>query len=518
MERETPGTRRARGSKKVVVASNDDPLAKSPADREQLHAWIAQHLGVEVATEPMLPGHSAPMDYLDHVFFERGEHASDCLVWANRGGGKTFLGAVATVLDMVFKPGVQIRILGGSLEQSQRMYEHLRTLLEAPAVASQVKGRPTAKRLALVNGSAVQVLAASQTAVRGTRVQKVRCDEVDLFDREMWDAVQLTTRSIKCDGTWGKIVKGSVEGLSTMHRPFGLMQKLVDEAATGPARRVFKWGVLDVIERCTDEHACATCPLHPECQGRAKLDARRGHIRVADAVAMKPRVGRHTWESEMLCLVPKRSDCVYPEFDPKRHTIDDAQASKLGPLARLVAGLDFGFRAESALLLGGIDQAGRLVILREHVRPETTVAELADVLGSWIRDAPHPRAEERVMLAIDPAGLATNDQTGRSGADVLRDAGFVVKAKGSKIHDGVNMVRARLAPAAGELGRPAMPRLLIHRRCTRLIECLSQYHYPVDDPESLVPVKDGHDHACDALRYLVLHLDSTGGKVEVSAY
>lgn len=49
------------------------------------------------------------------------EVSADCVVWAARGTGKTFLGAVATLLDLVFKPGVQIKILGGSLEQSRRM-------------------------------------------------------------------------------------------------------------------------------------------------------------------------------------------------------------------------------------------------------------------------------------------------------------------------------------------------------------------------------------------------------------
>ena len=525
MDGDAPKGRRTRGAKRASAAASDELPAKPPNDSAELHAWLGRAMQVHVSRTPMVPGHSAPMDYLDHVFFERGSHAADCLVWANRGGGKTYLGAVATVLDLVFKPGVQVRILGGSLEQSQRMYEHLRLLFESPVLAGLVKGRPTVRRLALTNGAAVQVLSASQTAVRGTRVQKVRCDEVDLFDQEMWDAVQLTTRSLRGPGPWGDIVKGSVEALSTMHRPFGLMQRLVDQAqrpgeggSDAQPRRVFKWGVLDVLERCTDEHACDTCTLYPECRGRAKEDGRRGHIRVSDAVAMKPRVGRHTWESEMLCLMPKRSDCVYPEFDLKAHALDDAQVAAAGPFSRLIAGLDFGYRSESALLLGGLDACGRLVILREHVRTQTTVAELAGTLRAW-SDELGPAAGQPVsMLAIDPAGLAASDQTGRSAADVLKEAGFAVRAKASTIHEGVNLVRARLAPAATRPGEPATPRLLVHRGCTRLLECLAQYHYPVDDPESLVPVKDGSDHACDALRYLVLHLDSHAGAVRVREY
>jgi len=63
-------------------------------------------------------------------------------------------------------------------------------------------------------------------------------------------------------------------------------------------------------------------------------------------------------------------------------------------------------------------------------------------------------------------------------------------------------VRARLRPASGDT------KLMIHQRCSKLIESLERYHYPADQPESLVPVKDGFDHAVDALRYLVANLDN----------
>ncbi|MDL1948463.1 hypothetical protein FBQ97_01430 [Acidobacteria bacterium ACD] len=49
--------------------------------------------------------------------------------------------------------------------------------------------------------------------------------------------------------------------------------------------------------------------------------------------------------------------------------------------------------------------------------------------------------------------------------------------------------------------------LRIDPRCARLIEALRSYHYPAEQRDSLEPVKDGSDHACDALRYLVVNLD-----------
>jgi len=77
---------------------------------------------------------------------------------------------------------------------------------------------------------------------------------------------------------------------------------------------------------------------------------------------------------------------------------------------------------------------------------------------------------------------------------------------------GADAVRARLKPAEGP------PRLLIHRRCTHLIEALEKYHYSEKDLTSMDPVKDGPDHAADALRYLVLNLDKPYPPMRVIRY
>src|SRR5687768_7911314 len=78
--------------------------------------------GLTFPTQNVCPHHNTPFDYLRHAFFEP---ASDVVVWAPRGGGKTRLGALATLLDLLLKPNCQVRILGGSLHQSLLMWNHL---------------------------------------------------------------------------------------------------------------------------------------------------------------------------------------------------------------------------------------------------------------------------------------------------------------------------------------------------------------------------------------------------------
>lgn len=615
-----------------------------PSTAAQLHAWLAHVLEVRAQQSALIDGHTGPFEYLLHSFFEGaaipGAHekpvpapsaaGNDCVVWANRGGGKTFLGAVATLLDLIYKPGVQVRILGGSLEQSQRMQEHLRLLCERPLLRELVDGRPTARRITLINGSRVEVLAASQTSVRGTRVQKVRCDEVDLFDPEVWTAAQLTTRSMKCSGPWGTSVRGCVEALSTMHRPYGLMWTLVGarglavedgaEALSPKKRRasgrVFRWGVLDVLETCGDEHSCATCVLWPDCRGRAKrrggeaestegavtlrgggspsttrsvvvpeTDTPRsgvqpmdvtprsgwspvgGHISIADAVTMRERVDAITWAAEMLCRRPRRTDAVYPEFDPDVHVrsvmAENGVRERPGFYA---AGMDFGFRGETAILLARVEllpdderigtHRSIVRIIDERVVRGQRLETHVDHLKEWDRmlrgrrraaaavvdlaadaegeDEPRAASGEGIAwIGVDPAGHNRSDQTGLSNIAIMKSAGLNVRARRLSVDEGVRLVRSRMVIECREAGdgkREAGERdsargpgetaavapvsaasaFSVDRRCTRLIECLERYHYPAERPESMEPVKDGFDHACDALRYLIVNLDRAG--------
>ena len=100
-----------------------------PLTRRDLKNYIKVFLGVDVPDRRICFEHQSPMDYLWYTFSELKRDPQpanhDSIVWANRAGGKTELAAVATLLDCIFKPNCQVRILGGSGEQANRMYEYL---------------------------------------------------------------------------------------------------------------------------------------------------------------------------------------------------------------------------------------------------------------------------------------------------------------------------------------------------------------------------------------------------------
>lgn len=501
-------------------------MNRPPRNPAELDLFLREAMEITIPQTPLAPGSTAPFAYLAHTFFEGRRFTQpaappapiphrppDCVVWANRGGGKTFLAAAATLLDLLFKPGIEVRLLGGSLEQSARMHEHLARLAARPGVRALGRARISARRVAFADrGSAAEILAQSHTSVRGVRVQKLRCDEVELFDPDVWQAAQLTTRSLRRAGPWGPTVRGAVEALSTMHRPMGLMWRIVQDAippapdatpdspAHSPsrhARLLFRWGVLDALEHCPPARPCNTCPLEAPCAGRAKTrpPAHAGHITIDDALAARARTTTDTWESEMLCLRPSRSSAVVPEFDPAIHVAEGradlpTAHDPAAPPTILIAGMDFGIRAPTVILWATVAPDGVVHVVDELVRAGRTMHDHVAELVARPRPA---------WIGIDPAGHQRSDQTGLSNAALLRRAGIVVRSRRAGVAEGIARLRRRLAPT---------PTLFVHPRCMRLIESLQRLHYPPDQPESLTPVKDGHDHAVDALRYLITNLDA----------
>jgi hypothetical protein len=487
-----------------------------PQTKENLRNYIKTSLGIEVPDRRICPGHKSPMDYLWHTFsydFELriagttpgnwhppSAESSDCglktdplvrngdaIVWANRGGGKTQTAAIATLLDAIFKPRCQIRILGGSGEQSLRMYEYLAAFLQRGYQEDLAETLRKGK-CRFNNGAAVEILRQSATSVRGTHVQKLRCDEVELFRPEVFAAAKFTTQST--DG-----IVAAMELISTMHRPYGLMQKEVAAAADRDVP-VFQWCVWETIEPCVGR-TCSQCRLWGDCQGRAQRAG--GYLKIDDCIAQMRRSSRAGWESEMLCLRPSLENAVFADFDPDTH-VRPVDYSPSLPLYRT---LDFGFVNPFVCLWIQVDDDGIVRVIDEYVRCQATIDVHATVLK-----ARTPCPEERVAATYcDPAGTGQNDVSGTSAVRELRSLGIVVKYSRSTILEGIELIRRAIRSGDGKSS------LVIAPNCPRLIEALRCYHYPdtTRAAGSEQPFKDGvYDHPIDALRYFFVNHRHSG--------
>ncbi len=489
-----------RTAKTTVLDRGDLPLT-----RVQLKQYLRRHLKCRVPDRKICGHHASPFDYLWYAYScdlaaqMRGRKIrrkrrprpkppsnGDCIVWANRGGGKTQLAAIATLLEGLMKPKCQTLILAGSLDQSGRMYAYLQQFVAA-GFEDFLDGKMLKESCAFENGATVQILPQSSAAVRGRHIHKLRCDEIEMFDADVFNAAQFVTQSTNgCTA--------AMEMLSTMHRPYGLMQQIIDGAAASRIP-VFQWCMWEVIERCTSDRSCSRCPLNTDCQGKARRA--NGYLKIDDCISQMRRSSRVGFESEMLCLRPNLENAVFAEFDPSVHVTP----VMYNPTLPLYRAIDFGFVNPFVCLWIQVDEEGTVRVIDEYVRSKATIAIHAEVMK--VRT---PCRQSQVAATFgDPAGDGRNDVTGTSAIKELASMGIGVRARRSGINDGLEKIRAALRSGDGQ------SRLVIDPRCLRLIEAMRCYHYPDGGKyPSELPEKDGvHDHPIDALRYFFVNYSQT---------
>jgi hypothetical protein len=296
-----------------VSKKKPNPVGKKirPKSKKQLQEYFQTYLDFEVPAVAVCDDHKSPLDYAWYAFnsdyTKPAPLNADAVVWANRGGGKTKLAAALTLMDCIFKPKCQCRILSGSGDQAGRMYDYLIDFV-TNGFEHLTCGRITKKICCFTNKSQVEVLKQSETSVRGHHVNKVRCDEVELFLQRVFDAAKFTTQS-----TYNAIA--AFEVISTMNSPYGIMQKIVKQAEKIKTP-VFKWCLWDVIEKCVGRD-CKTCPLYPDCQGKAKRAS--GYYRIDDAITQCGRNNRRNWVYEMLCNPKTASGKSYMKVGVRRY-------------------------------------------------------------------------------------------------------------------------------------------------------------------------------------------------------
>ncbi len=466
---------------------SDTLCPSAPQTPQQLGDWLKNHLSLTVPAQPVCPHHSSPLDYLWYSFCENDPAApprtnGDCVVWACRGGGKTILAAAATLLDSLYKPQCRTRILAGSRDQSRCMYEYLTRFIDSGTLGIEGKFFKDSCRFA--NGSDVSIMAQSHTSVRGRHIQILRCDEVELFKPDVLTAAAFIAKK-------ANDIRPAMQIFSTLHRPYGLMQSVLDDAAKNQTP-IFQWCLWEIIERCTTDRSCSRCPLDYYCRQKARSAS--GFLAIDDAITLLGRTSKAAFESEMLCLRPSLDDAVFPEFDVELHV------GKLDydPSLPLYRSIDFGYRGPFVCLWIQIDAAGVIRVINEFVKTQNTLAENILQLNQMTPCSPHQVA----ATYCDPSGAACNGITGISSVDVLKKHGIKPIYHQSSILDGVELIRCAIRAA------DKTRRLLIADRCRYLIKAMQCYHFP--DRSSTanleMPKKDGvHDHPIDALRYFFIH-------------
>jgi phage terminase large subunit len=173
---------------------------------------------------------------------------------------------------------------------------------------------------------------------------------------------------------------------------------------------------------------------------------------------------------------------VYAEFRQAIHLIEDDP----NPRYHRVRAVDYGYTNPFVCLWGAVDEDGRLYVYDEHYQRrdliENHAASIKGRGGSfdWTV-ADHDAQDNAQMLSC---GIQT------------------IPAK-KEVSLGIQRVKSRLV-----VQRDGRPRLFIHPRCVNLLREIGMYRWKENGKDE--PVKE-HDHAMDALRYMVMQLEAGSG-------
>jgi hypothetical protein len=423
---------------------------------DELHKYIWETLGINIPRVACCPGHQAPFDFVVDAYFEK---VANQLVHACRSGGKTKDTAVLNVLDAGFH-NASVVTVAGSKFQAKQGYEYSKDLwFMDPALKGKLLGEPLMSETRLKSGAKYEILAASPKSVRSPHVPKLRMDEIEEMAPEVFKGALSIPASKPGIST-------QVLMTSTWHKAVGPMQTMLDEAEAR-GFKVYTWCVWETMQRC--ERDCSTCPMEPDCQGKAKkADGYRPYEEILQQFLIHDR---DTWESEHLCLVPSKKKRVYAQFDRAVHLID---ADQVPEGLKLWGCIDWGYDNPFVFAVLGLAGDDRKFILEENYERHQTDDELAALMweryGGKITD-----------VCCDPSSPG--------GAKSFRKVGFRVHRNASRVKDGIDEIRKDLKPAKGP------PRLyFVKGQTTRLVQDFEGYENRegTDEPKKT----QGYDHGC----------------------
>lgn len=184
---------------------------------------------------------------------------------------------------------------------------------------------------------------------------------------------------------------------------------------------------------------------------------------------------------------------VFPQFG-RGNFVSPIEAIPKHPIYR---GFDFGFNSPACVWLQFIE--GQARILAEKQGSKIYLDDFLTKHVFPLQDQFFHNWEYGYKEFCDPRGSDESDK-GKTSIDILNEYGIYPIHRRTFIEEGVNAIKG-LLDTKTENG----PNLLIHPRCTMLIEGFRGGYKRVDNENN--PDKDGvFDHSMDALRYVLVHL------------
>jgi phage terminase large subunit len=186
------------------------------------------------------------------------------------------------------------------------------------------------------------------------------------------------------------------------------------------------------------------------------------------------------------------------------HVIEDFDETRA---VEWFCAFDYGFTHYTVCLLGARDGDGNTFVLDEHAErlwlPQRhAVAIKAMLKRHRFNEAPLEVRDLKMFAA--GADVFSRQSDGTTIAQQYARLGINMRAANTDRVNGWAEILSRL----GDVDAGIRPRLFIHQRCARLLECLPSLQHDPNRPEDVLKVDAddegvGGDDAADTLRYLV---------------
>jgi phage terminase large subunit len=198
----------------------------------------------------------------------------------------------------------------------------------------------------------------------------------------------------------------------------------------------------------------------------------------------------------------------FTTFRREAHVIDDFDDTRA---REWFCALDYGFTHYTVVLLGCTDGDGNVFVVDEHAErlwlPQRHAAGIKAMLARHtvgVGKGQRPLALPDLKRFVAGADVFSKQSDGTTVAAQYAKLGITLRVANTDRINGWAEILHRL----GDPDAAIAPRLFIHRRCGRLVECLPTLQHDPHRPEDVLKVDAdeegvGGDDAADALRYLV---------------
>lgn len=437
---------------------------KAPTKRS-LVATLGNEFGITIPSVAVCVDHSAPLDFVTQWIYDRPGMS---VVLGPRGGGKSFLSAFATHVDSYRRPHHATKILGGSLAQSEQIYNAIQTFedVQPGEIATFTKTRAV-----YLSGSEVSMLAASAKSVRGPHVPTLRLDEIDEIDPDIRES------SVgMCMDRNG--VPASISMTSTWHRVGGPMAGLIERGQAGEFP-YYSFCAFEVLERCPESRSgpnlehCPECPIQRWCHdtngGIPKAKRSNGHYAIDSLIQKVKTVSLRIFEADYLCKGPKADGVWFTTFDDQ-HISEDAEYN---PRLPVHVGLDTGVSTGAVfyqVMPGADDDPPSISVFADYFAEGLyaeanayAVMAVADTYCNGLMDICWTDPAGDARTAIGPKTIAEYERAG------LRLTKWNRQGKQDRVADGLALIEGALLSVNGTR------RIKIHPRCVNLISAFKSY-------------------------------------------